>query len=317
MSVPLTESQVRQWREEGYTLAPDFLTPELLSEAVEAMSAAYPLSGNYKEEFGSDDKASFPSEKMPFINKVTTDEKLLNATAQLLGTGDIQLIQSLAWAKRGSMKTGNRLLNRDQRVHMDYGNNMWVHPPAWEAPNAVSVIIYYSDVTKTGGGTAVTPRKGRDDPLYKWPYQHMPGQNGLPFVNDREAAEEMMKEKDPEGWKLRQEAYAREIITSPTAGTVLFYRHDVWHRGTPVNVGTIRYVHNIAWVKRNSPGMCTWNAGYTKDMYYGWLEAFVRTLNGKQLRSLGWPAKDDPYWQLEANRAAVKMRYGVDLYSRL
>ena len=47
------------------------------------------------------------------------------------------------------------------------------------------------------------------------------------------------------------------------------------------------------------------------------LEAFVRTLNGKQLRSLGWPAKDDPYWQLEANRAAVKMRYGVDLYSRL
>ena len=54
---------------------------------------------------------------------------------------DIILCQSDAWTKWSDGK------NSDQRMHMDYGNNMWGFPPPWHKPNAVAMILYYSDTT--------------------------------------------------------------------------------------------------------------------------------------------------------------------------
>ena len=51
----------------------------------------------------------------------------------------------------------SKFKNTNQRMHMDYGNNTFLHPPDWDSPEAVSMIIYFSDVSITGGGTAVFP----------------------------------------------------------------------------------------------------------------------------------------------------------------
>ena len=65
-------------------------------------------------------------------------------------------------------------------------------------------------------------------------------------------------------------------------GDVLWYRHDVWHRGTPVKKGCVRYVINLAYAKPNAP-INVWNSGFTQKMYYGWLEDYISSLNNYQL----------------------------------
>ena len=79
------------------------------------------------------------------------------AKKQLLNTDDILLAQSDAWRK-----TDKNSLNSDQRMHMDYGNNTFLHPSDWNMPEAVAIIIYFSDINDTGGGTAIIPRQNDD-----------------------------------------------------------------------------------------------------------------------------------------------------------
>jgi hypothetical protein len=43
---------------------------------------------------------------------------------------------------------------------------MLVVPPSWDEPVSVAMIIYLNDISETGGGTAVVPREGHDDPNY-------------------------------------------------------------------------------------------------------------------------------------------------------
>ena len=66
---------------------------------------------------------------------------------------------------------------------------MLTHPPAWETPEAVELIVYFSEESECAGGTAVVPRQGPDDPAYQWPIQHNPGFGPLPWINDKESAE--------------------------------------------------------------------------------------------------------------------------------
>ena len=65
--------------------------------------------------------------------------------------------------------------NRNQRIHVDYPNHTLVHPPSWYYPEAVAVIVYFSDRRDCEGGTAVVPRTGKDDKLYEFPLVHTPG----------------------------------------------------------------------------------------------------------------------------------------------
>ena len=88
---------------------------------------------------------------------------------------------------------------------------------------------------------------------------------------------------------LRAQCYAREVMPHFRPGDVLLYRMDVWHRGTPVHPGHVRYAHNLAWKRRDARGICHWNAGWTQKMYGGWLETFVCSLNETQRSTLGFP----------------------------
>ena len=46
-----------------------------------------------------------------------------------------------------------------------------------------------------------------------------------------------------------------------------FYRHDIWHRGTPVNFGKVRRVINLAYRRESCDWLTTWNPGWAKNMY--------------------------------------------------
>lgn len=163
--------------------------------------------------------------------------RLLRAVQQLLGTDEygLRLTQCDLWGKRGSTETSfSMYCNSDQRMHCDYPNHTLVVPPLWERPELVSIIIYYDDSTAVGGETRVVPREGPDDPAYGGLHHLLltPGARGdMLWVNDRTHAEQYLEEGFPEVHRFRaQHLYPRERRVGFEIGSVLFYRHDIWHR---------------------------------------------------------------------------------------
>jgi len=295
----------REFREKGYVILKHAVCP---AAAVKEMRVHFPPDAEEPvQDFGSGNGAVFPS--TPALNDITVHPALLEAVRAILGF-DIRLKQSVPWAKYGVPSSGTGS-NSDQRVHMDYGNNQWDMPQPGE-PVAVAALVYYSDTAETGGATAVVPRQGLNDPVYSWPYTHMPGIGGNPFVNQKKEAEASMS---GDSAALRDECYAREIVPHFEPGDVLLYGLDTWHRGTPVHRGQVRYAHNLLWAKEGAD-IQQWNPGFTSAMYSGKFERFVSQLEPAQLQTLGFPKPGDPRWDSAKFVEAMRARYawsGLDV----
>ena len=295
MNKILTPQQENQWKSRGWVVLKNFLDVE---QCTKDMKKHYPPNlKNPIQDFGSDGLTNFPC-KYNSLNNITVNKKLISAVKQLLNTNNILLTQSVAWAKYGVVSNDSNS-NNDQRIHMDWGNHYWTHPPTWEQPDMVTAIVYYSDTNIVGGHTSLVSRKGENDTIYRWPYIHMPGIAGKPFFNDKNTAEKHMNEEDK---LLRQKCYDREVFQYTKPGDVLFYRMDLWHRGTPVKKNKVRYVHNLAWKKTSAQGICIWNKGWTQKMYRGWLEKFISNLTSSQRKTLGFP---------DINTLTDKIKQGV------
>jgi len=182
---------------------------------------------------------------------------------------------------------------------MDYGNNTFLHPSEWENPEAVAMILYLSDIKETLGGTSCVPRNEDTIKLYQPPYINMPGINNLPFINDKNSAETYFENNNPEIYNFRKKLYENEVILKPDFGDILFYRLDLWHRGTPVKKGKVRFVINLLYKKKEAYWINIWNPGWTKKMYYGEIEKLIISLTPEQRAVLGIPKPGDKYWTLK------------------
>ena len=264
-----------------------------IGNVVKEMQELFPADQkNAIQDFGSNGSGDFFSDKMS-LNKIAVHPELLAKVRSILKTNQIRLVQSIPWAKYGVPADGPNS-NNDQRMHMDYGNNMYGMPLPNEPLQAVAAIVYYSNTEETGGATAIVPRISDTDPVYKWPYVHMPGIGGYPFVNNRNMAEKIM---DPDSKKIRDQCYSREILPTFHLGDVLLYRLDTWHRGTPVKTGKVRYTHNLLWKRADNTDIQVWNKGITQSMYSGKLERFIGSLEPEQLETLGFPLRNSKKWE--------------------
>jgi len=316
----LTTTQINQWRNSGYVVAKNILEPELVNKSQIFLNSIYNSVENVPSEFGSGGKLEFPCGKL--IDYITINTNLINCVKQLLYTNDILLCQSDAWGKYGTLDK-SVYSNTDQRMHMDYGNNTFLHPSPWDKPESVAVIIYLSNTNKTGGGTAIVPHKtinindnklyDNEDELYKMPYLNMPGQKDFIFFNDRAHSEDYFKRNRPLIYDFRKKLYKREITVKANIGDILFYRLDIWHRGTPVNIGQVRNVMNLLWKKKECYWINNWNPGWTKKMYRKWLEKLFIGMSPAQRATLGVPPVGDPYWNIN-NIQLLRDRYpGIDV----
>jgi len=78
----------------------------------------------------------------------------------------------------------------------------------------------------------------------------MPGFGTLEWINNREFAEDYLKRIAPQVAEFRvKELYPREKKVKYSVGTILFYRHDTWHRGTPLKKDCLRIVVNLTFRK--------------------------------------------------------------------
>lgn len=282
-----------------------------VSQAESEIRQLFPMSSEHPiQDFGSNGSGELFTGDA--LSKIALHPMILAKVRSVLKTDKIRLVQSVPWAKYGVRATGPQS-NRDQRMHMDYGNNMFGMPLPDEPLQAVAAIIYYSNTEETGGGTAIVPRLGPTDPVYQWPYVHMPGIAGYPFMNDRLHAERLM---DESAKKIRDQCYKREVIPKFISGDVLIYRLDTWHRGTPVKHGKVRYTHNLLYKRVSNSDIQNWNAGITRAMYSGKLERFIGELDPDQLEVLGFPARDSEKWKSTKFCKAIQLRYswaGFDL----
>jgi len=292
----LTKDQVDAWKDQGAFVMQ--LPGEVINPSLEWLNNNFTLDQVDPDhlDFGSPDrKFEFPTSVEPLDNLVLS-EHLIVAVQQLLNTTDVRLLQADLWPKIG-VESGDHEAqsNTDQRMHMDYGNNTVLHPD-WQSPEAVAAIIYYDDSEETAGGTAFVPRQGDADPVYQPPFVHMPGQAGKPFFNDRRTVENWFNNNEPAAHKLRSELYERERLVNFKPGTILFYRHDLWHRGTPVTPGKLRRVHNLAWRRADARGWSNWNEGWARQSYYGHVESIIGRSTPLQRNLLDFPMPGDDYW---------------------
>ena len=261
------------------------------------------------------------------VNQVALHPRLSAAVAQLLDVDahDIRLTQAEVWPKYGrdaaaaaAAAAANPLDNDDQRMHCDFPNHTLTHPPPWDRPEAVEIILYLSDCGDCDGSTAVVPRQGADDAAYQYPMQHMPGFGTLQWKNDRYAAEAYLRQADADAARFRaQHLYPRERRVRYRFGTTLFYRHDTWHRGTPLRPGCLRLVVNMTLRKSAAEWVSTLHAGWAWAMYRADLqmERLIATASVQQRCLLGFPQPGHPYWN-RSTLAAVGARYarlGMDM----
>lgn len=319
----LTEQQILDWRQKGFTLVHALLPDDLLERAAEDARAYFPEPGTREASqmtnFGSNQRFVFPAESKA-CNDMTLHPALLKAVADLLATDvfGLRLTQSDLWPKYGRLPSDEDSDNHDQRIHCDYPNHSLTHPPPWDSPDAVEIIIYLSEIEECGGSTAVVPRNGKNDPAYPWPIVQTPGVNGLPYINNKANAESYLRDHAQETAEFREaHLYAREVVAQYQFGSVLFYRHDTWHRGTPVKEGALRLVHNLTFKKAASEWVNVLHPGWSWKMYRPdqLMERLISDISVEQRSVLGFPQPGSPYWN-EQTIEAVAMRYaaqGIDM----
>ena len=317
---PLTDDQVRSWREAGFALVEGLVPLELIGQARSEAVAHFPPPGSPESEqitdFGSQGLLEFPTPS-DALNEITLHPRLLAAAAQLLGirNEDLRLTQSEAWPKYGrKTHAGGAMDNDDQRIHIDYPNHSLAHPAEWENPESVAVVAYFDRVEDVGGATQVVPRSGPDDPAYRGPLVRSPGIGGIPFVNNRKQAEAALGESHPElaHWR-REHLYPKARPARFGPGTFLFYRHDVWHRGTPITEGAMRLAHNISFRRSDCEWISTVHKGWAWSMYASnhVMERLIARGSVQQRCALGFPEPGHPYWT-RATLDAVRARFDFE-----
>jgi hypothetical protein len=292
----LNNHQIEAWKQQGAFVMQ--LPEAVIEPSLDWLNGHLTLDQIDLEhlDFGSADRQfEFPT-RVEVLDNLVLNEQLIQAVQQLLDTPDIRLLQADLWSKVGAATNDHDAQsNTDQRMHMDYGNNTVLHPD-WHQPEAVAAIIYFDDSEHTAGGTAYVPRQGDADPVYQPPFVHMPGQAGKPFFNDRRTVEQWFEEHDGAAFDLRKTLYEREQQVSFKPGTILFYRHDIWHRGTPVLPGKLRRVQNLGWRRADARGWSNWNEGWARQSYYGDVESIIGRATPLQRSLLDFPMPGDRYW---------------------
>lgn len=306
------EQIVGEWSEKGFALLDGVFSEDLIDKASRELinEVGADASLKAKKDFGG---IVFPFPHGSALNTITIHEALIDIVSKMLKTGDIRLTQADAWAKFYSESTSSKFDNRDQRMHIDGWNHTLVAPSSWYTPASVAMILYLSDSADTGGETALVAREGPDDDAYQLDsFLKTPGAAQFPWINDKTLAEAYFQEHYPEVYSFRRNLYARERRARFRKGTLLLYRHDLWHRGTPLTVpNSVRLTVNFSFRRGDAQWIHNWNT-WAREMYQPdqRLEKLVGGATVKQRALLGVPLPGDKYWT-EETLACVNKRYAM------
>lgn len=276
------ESHIRDLREHGFTLVPDFLNAQELTAARANMLRYVPtpeeLAATPERYPWVFEEADRLQTEFPFVgnalNHVATHPGLISFAERVLGTRDVLLSQSAIWAKYAG--TGDF----EQALHLDYEGNTLVVPRDDGDYRQINMILYYTDVNDEMGPTCVVPQEKTKD-LSLWPAFRP-------------------RKKYPEIYKLERRILAK-------AGSLLIFSMRTWHRASEITAEFgARLSHHMIWraARHSFQGFHLWAHFGEKPEF----KRFIETSQPRQREVLGFPAAGDPYWN-EETITAVAMRY--------
>ncbi len=282
MRVP--ETNLREFRERGFTVVEGFLSAEELEEAQEALWLHYPRPEEYfanpeaYPKFGESQFSGlllFPYKSWA-LNRLAFHPDLVEMAERLIGTDELHLYKVELWAKYAGA------IDYTQNHHYDYGNHSIVVPRADGKWPQITTFILLSDVSEVDGPTKLVPREFTKD-LDLYPYRLEPG---------------IFKEE--------------EVAATAPAGSMLIYETSVVHRGSDFGApGRSRFALLADFQARGLPwtGKMAWP---NRALDANWADVMART-SVRERDLFGFPPPGHEYWNEQTLRD-VGLRYpGMDV----
>ena len=156
----------------------------------------------------------FPIPDAPNLNRLFVHPKLVAFAEAALGTDDLRIYQSRIWSKFGDVA------NYEQPLHRDLNHSLVPNrcEPGWWF---LECFLYLGDVDERNGAPRLVPRSAAvaaDEPADRRPVE----------PSDQPAL------------------YDAEVAAPGSAGSLLAYRSDVWHRGIDLEPDTERHIAVVA-----------------------------------------------------------------------
>jgi hypothetical protein len=272
-----------RWDTDGWCVVPDLIPPIELRAAQDAMHHHFPTPAEMAAQGGTAAGQwhtwDAPWPEFPFhssrLNALVLHDHVIDLAEALLGTADLALYMGIATAKYAHQDSGyNRLL------HADYPNHMLVVPRHDPGFQQAEFFVYLTDVTLEDGATRfVSWQKTRDIPVER---------HTLDYID-------------------YADLYAEPTDAAATAGSVVAYRPDVYHRSADFTDPTrYRVMLHVSFRHRDAG----WG-GYQAWPFRGFspeLTKYVQQATPRQLALLGVPRPGHVYWN-EATLAGVQARY--------
>lgn len=282
------------WQRDGWVLIDALVSPERCATALAEIRAgdlAAPVAagpirrpdrhGDGEVRFRArqfDGTTLFPFPNAPVLNRLFVDPALVAFAGAALATDDLRLYQSRVWSKSGDHT------NYEQPHHRDTNHSLL---PTRNGPGFghLELFVYLHDVAADHGAPRVATQ----------------GADGLGGAGTGRIVEP----------GEHPELYAGEVSAAGSAGSVLAYRSDVWHRGTDLPAGVERHILVVGF----RPAAVEW-IGFDEHAPLvnspDWI-AFAEASTPDELALFGIPRPGHPFWTDEVLEATSRQYPGLDL----
>lgn len=280
----VSDAALDEVREQGFTLVDGFLRGDELTDAQDAFTEVFPTHDAYFDDpdryadlvahqFGGNGKFPFGSWR---LNRLAHHPDLVHAAERFCGTSELSLYKVEAWAKYSGG------VDYDQLPHRDFGNHNLLVPRADRRWPQMTTFLLLSDVTEQNGPTMVVPRSVGDS--FPLSTRRL---TTNPFVAD-------------------------EVAVTGSAGTLLIYTTDVFHRGSSMTGESVsRFAFLADFMARDAPwlGRRSWPDTGNDP---AWQDILGRA-TPRERELFGVPAPGHDYWN-EQTITDVGVRYaGMDM----
>ncbi len=221
----------------------------------------------------------FPIPDAPNLNRLFVHPRLVAFAEAALGTDDLRIYQSRIWSKFSDVA------NYEQPLHRDLNHSLVPtrSEPGWWF---LECFLYLGDVDERNGAPRLVPRSASvaaGEPAARHPVDRSE-QPGL---------------------------YAAEMAAPGSAGSLLAYRSDVWHRGIDLEPGTERHIAVVAfkpagldWVGFDAHPPLINNPDFVR---------FAAACTPRELALFGVPEPGHPIWTDDMVDGLSRMYPGLDV----
>ena len=289
-----TPLNVQQWREEGFTIIPDFFTAAEITPIYAEYARIYGTEADLSLEAEEGDDIeqiaafrkrqfrnihNFPYPGAAEMNLIALHPALMAFARALLDVDSVHLYQAHTWAKY----TGET--NYEQVHHCDFGNHTLLIPSENTALRTVDFILYFTDVTDAHGALHYVTKPDASQVL----------KPGAVAVSETQQAALLAREKSAAG----------------RAGTLVAHGIDTFHRGTNLTLEKgYRYTMTAGYKAAGNDliGYHVWQQSEGRD----WSVIFDHA-SPEQLACLGVPLPGDAYWTMRTLKLSQARWPGWDM----